>query len=193
MANNSATLLRNDTAANWTTENPVLLQGEVGVETDTRRMKVGDGTTAWNSLLYVGAGSTFKYGRFTLSADQTTNLANTNPVKFDTVQGSLTVSNYNVALTAGKTYKISFGLSCKFSNASGNVYFYVYDINTSSVIGDYLHIYPTGLNDLCPTQEVIYSPLSNTNIQLRINDPVNLTIIYANYGTRMLVEEYGGV
>ena len=45
--------LRRDTAANWTAANPVLLLGEVGFETDTRKLKLGDGTTAWNSLLYV--------------------------------------------------------------------------------------------------------------------------------------------
>lgn len=44
--------LRNDTAANWTATNPVLLQGEIGIETDNRRYKIGDGTTAWSSLSY---------------------------------------------------------------------------------------------------------------------------------------------
>jgi len=48
--------LRRDTAANWTTTNPVLALGEPGVETDTRRMKFGNGTTAWNSLLYSNDG-----------------------------------------------------------------------------------------------------------------------------------------
>lgn len=44
--------LRRDTAANWTSNNPTLLEGEVGLETDTTRFKFGDGTTAWNSLSY---------------------------------------------------------------------------------------------------------------------------------------------
>ena len=44
--------LRNDTAANWTSANPVLAQGEMGIETDTRKFKFGDGVTAWNSLAY---------------------------------------------------------------------------------------------------------------------------------------------
>ncbi len=44
--------LRRDTAANWTTANPTLLLGEMGIETDTRKYKVGDGSTAWNSLSY---------------------------------------------------------------------------------------------------------------------------------------------
>lgn len=48
-------LLRNDLAANWLAHNPILLKGEVGIETDTLRMKVGDGATAWSSLPYTPA------------------------------------------------------------------------------------------------------------------------------------------
>lgn len=44
--------LRNDTAANWTSANPTLAQGEMGVETDTLKFKFGNGTTAWASLAY---------------------------------------------------------------------------------------------------------------------------------------------
>lgn len=44
--------LRRDTAANWTSTNPVLAAGEPGYETDTRKIKYGDGTTAWTSLGY---------------------------------------------------------------------------------------------------------------------------------------------
>ncbi|MGH7234513.1 MAG: hypothetical protein ACREF7_03670 [Candidatus Saccharimonadales bacterium] len=43
---------RRDTAANWTSNNPVLSQGEPGFETDTVAYKIGDGSTAWNSLGY---------------------------------------------------------------------------------------------------------------------------------------------
>jgi len=46
--------LRNDTAANWTSANPVLALGEVGVERVTGQFKIGNGTTAWNSLAYGG-------------------------------------------------------------------------------------------------------------------------------------------
>jgi hypothetical protein len=44
--------IRRDTAATWATENPILALAEQGLETDTGRMKMGDGTTAWNSLEY---------------------------------------------------------------------------------------------------------------------------------------------
>lgn len=47
-------LLRNDTAANWTTENPVLGKGELGIEIDTAKFKIGDGTSTWSQLAYAG-------------------------------------------------------------------------------------------------------------------------------------------
>lgn len=47
-------LLRNDTATAWTTANPVLMKGEIGIEIDTNKFKIGDGTTAWSALSYVG-------------------------------------------------------------------------------------------------------------------------------------------
>ena len=46
--------LRNDTAENWTTKNPVLLQGEMGVEFDTGKIKIGNGTAHWKDLKYSG-------------------------------------------------------------------------------------------------------------------------------------------
>ena len=51
---NTRIVLRNDTALNWSTHNPVLLLGEAGYENDTQKLKFGDGTTAWNDLPYFG-------------------------------------------------------------------------------------------------------------------------------------------
>lgn len=45
-------VMRNDLAANWTTNNPVLLTGELGIENDTGYFKIGDGATTWNDLPY---------------------------------------------------------------------------------------------------------------------------------------------
>lgn len=45
---------RRDTAANWTSANPTLLSGELAIETDTGKHKMGDGTTPWISLAYGG-------------------------------------------------------------------------------------------------------------------------------------------
>ena len=44
--------VKRGTAAGWTSANPTLNAGEIGFETDTKKMKVGDGSTAWTSLTY---------------------------------------------------------------------------------------------------------------------------------------------
>lgn len=62
--------IRNDIAANWVANNPVLLKGELGIENDTRKLKIGDGVTAWNSLKYASA--------------HEVNVATTNPTAADT-------------------------------------------------------------------------------------------------------------
>lgn len=40
-------------ASSWASSNPVLAAGELGLETDTGRVKAGDGTTRWNALPYL--------------------------------------------------------------------------------------------------------------------------------------------
>jgi hypothetical protein len=45
---------RRGTAAEWTSANPTLASGEMGIETDTNRFKLGTGLVAWNSLAYGG-------------------------------------------------------------------------------------------------------------------------------------------
>ena len=46
--------LRRGTASEWTTNNPILASGEVGLEIDTRYFKLGNGTSSWNTLGYGG-------------------------------------------------------------------------------------------------------------------------------------------
>jgi hypothetical protein len=47
--------IRRDTASNWTSVNPILVQGEPGFETDTGKLKIGDGSSVWTSLPYQAA------------------------------------------------------------------------------------------------------------------------------------------
>ena len=44
--------LRRGIASSWTSSNPILASGEVGVETDTNKVKIGDGSSNWNELDY---------------------------------------------------------------------------------------------------------------------------------------------
>lgn len=61
--------LRRDTAATWTSANPTLASGELGLETDTNKIKFGDGTTAWTSLGYYGVASIGDLGDVTISGE----------------------------------------------------------------------------------------------------------------------------
>lgn len=87
MATNSVKVtlqIRHDEAADWTTRNPILAQGEYGLETDTFLIKVGDGVSDWAHLPYLNKlnATYFKYmsdGSLTFSdsfAQDITNLIN---------------------------------------------------------------------------------------------------------------------
>jgi len=52
--------VRRDTAANWTSVNPVLAAGEHGFELNTNQLKVGDGSTPWNTLKYIAGNKVSK-------------------------------------------------------------------------------------------------------------------------------------
>lgn len=44
--------VRRDTSDNWSSVNPILAQGEYGLNLDSGKVKCGDGITAWNDLDY---------------------------------------------------------------------------------------------------------------------------------------------
>ncbi len=48
--------LRNGAASEWVSANPILAEGEFGIETDTKKCKLGDGITPWNLLDYFSIG-----------------------------------------------------------------------------------------------------------------------------------------
>lgn len=65
-------LIRNDTAEAWSLANPILHQGEIGIENDTNKFKFGDGVTGWNDLPYVSkadAEIAIKSSQVTMSKD----------------------------------------------------------------------------------------------------------------------------
>ena len=47
--------VRRGTSTDWSTVNPTLAAGEIGFESNTKKVKIGDGTTAWNSLDYISS------------------------------------------------------------------------------------------------------------------------------------------
>lgn len=92
--------IRRGTASEWSSANPTLADGELGLETDTSRIKIGNGSTAWNSLAYqvgditgVTAGTGLSgggtSGAVTLSIDSTVaTLTGTQTLTNKTISGS---------------------------------------------------------------------------------------------------------
>ena len=50
--------IRRDSAASWTSNNPILSAGEIGFESDSYKFKIGDGSSNWNDIQYFSSGST---------------------------------------------------------------------------------------------------------------------------------------
>ena len=106
-------ILRNDTSANFQSINPVLLKGEVALELDTQRYKIGDGITAYNDI------TAYKH------------LSNSDYLKLQTLIGMLdndgfgkvddvTVNGQTVLDSNDKTAKIVIG-ELSFSETAQNV------------------------------------------------------------------------
>lgn len=66
---NAKIVIRNNTASNFATNNPILLKGEMGIEIDTGKFKFGDGVTAWNTLAYPPTGNLIQMTRDANGAD----------------------------------------------------------------------------------------------------------------------------
>lgn len=84
--------VRRGTAASWTSTNPTLAAGEWGLETDTGKTKIGDGSTAWASLAYtdniVAAGTGISVSTSGKTATVTNTMATAIDAKGDLVAGT---------------------------------------------------------------------------------------------------------
>lgn len=116
--------LRRASAASWTSVNPILALGEVGIETDTKKFKVGDGTSQWTSLTYyvttwadvtgkptyIAAGSTanaaataINLGNVDNTSDATKNAATAALTNKDLTSGTNTFPTSLVTLTGSQS------------------------------------------------------------------------------------------
>ena len=97
--------LRRDTAADWTSNNPTLSEGEFGWESDTNRFKIGDGTSAWNSLAY---SDTLKsLGDMTITGSTITAPSNGDLVLATAGTGKVNISNaYDLPTSDGSAGQV---------------------------------------------------------------------------------------
>lgn len=112
--------IRRGTASNWTSVNPILAAGEAGYETDSGKLKIGDGTTSWTSLSYIssdapgvseiaqdavnaaltmGSGLSKSYD----DAGNAITLNNTGVLTFNTRTGSVTLTDTDINTALGYT------------------------------------------------------------------------------------------
>ena len=162
---------RRDTAASWTLANPVLALGEPGLETDTRKVKYGNGTTAWNLLDYsVSAESDSNFSH------SFTDGMNDNVWRLITVQGAKqftfeTEGNKDFALTLSASQVANIGdgyltftvadvpeleaLWLNYDIYENSVYFYLkseYDQNNLNNYFNYMENPSEGVYQLYPSQ-----------------------------------------
>ena len=134
--------IRRDTASNWTTANPTLAQGEMGAETDTSKIKIGDGTTAWASLAYlIDAGdyltatstNTLTNKTITFAGNTLTGVApTTTPTLTGVKETKVAMAAHAIDLSLGNyfTYTLSGDQTLTVSNiaASGSVSAFVLEV-----------------------------------------------------------------
>lgn len=106
--------IRRDTAANWAQVNPTLAAGEPGLETDTLKVKYGNGSTAWTSLNYAGGS-----GSGSVSTASTTTAG---VVKVDGI--TITINNGTISAVGaggGGSGTVSMGTAKSLAYYSGDI------------------------------------------------------------------------
>ena len=144
--------LRRDTASNWTSSNPTLAQGELGIETDTNMFKVGDGSTAWTSLDYSSLSATTanvfsvsQRGAVTTDNDLSFDMDTTNNFKCTpTATGTLTFTN----ITSGQSGNILLvNTTPQVISCASTTYISATDLTAINTAGTYwLSYYADGTN-----------------------------------------------
>jgi len=90
--------LRRDTATNWASANPVLAAGEAVIDSTANKIKLGDGTTAYNSLGYMSGGLTL------LDEDNFSSNSATSPPSQQSTKAYVDTADALKANLAGATY-----------------------------------------------------------------------------------------
>lgn len=175
-------ILRHDTSTQWAVNNPILALGEYGVEDDTHRLKRGDGTTAWNELLYETMGLDYLVSFENLKGsvndnndlkaalDNKINVNIFNDMNAKTVSAINIDNNDNNVLDISKTLKdVRTGANTLHkliikSNDSSIQSFWsldnagnkVIDLRATGSIGNFVPYFRYGLNQMCIYDEKLY-------------------------------------
>ena len=116
--------LRRDVASSWANSNPILAQGEPGLEIDTHKIKYGDGVTLWNDLPYSGGGTESTQnqfimlfeGEFPVATSISFDGKNWTPGIATTLYSFLNVYSYDLAAGNGSIAYLSYNYNIEGSD-----------------------------------------------------------------------------
>ena len=109
--------LRRDTAVNWGSANPILRAGEIGIETDSLRFKIGDGVSTWSSRPYVNVLPSELTELSQDAVNQALTAGNGITKVYDDASNTITVS-VDTSIIANKQY-VDDSLSAVLDSAPG--------------------------------------------------------------------------
>lgn len=159
---NSRVVVRNDTASNWNTSNPILLKGEIGFELGGSeiKFKIGDGTNTWSNLPYFEAGLTVLSG-----------------------------VNAPATSTAGKLGQLYYASSNQklymCYTSSGSIYVWKQIVSPDDLsdlgVGDMLKsLYDTNNDGKVDVSESLYNSAANQNATIDDNGAASTDVIYTS-------------
>jgi hypothetical protein len=125
--------LRRGLASSWTFENPVLSSGEIGLETDTNKFKIGDGITLWNSLNYFAIPyiNSASSSLVTYVDNRINSLIDASPATLDTLNELAAAINDDPNFFTNITNSLVTASAAAYATASANT---VQQINSASTI-----------------------------------------------------------
>jgi hypothetical protein len=170
--------LRRDTAANWSVNNPILEPGEPGLETDTKRVKYGDGATTWNNLTYALSGNIYTaniIGLTTANVSEVTNLYFTNARVYSNVTAigfaSNTYLSQQISLVDSNIASVASDLAALDSDnvTQGTLNLYYSDLRV------YDNVVTLGFYDKANIADLTYSNISGFIVS-NLTDVANLSL-----------------
>lgn len=176
--------LRRDTSANFTSKNPVLGVGEPAYETDTKKLKIGDGTTAYTQLEYFSAGG-----------GSSTDISATLPLKIVDGVISLEVDGQTIQIVDGKLHANIDELGNEVNNLSARVTAVEADVANKASKSDLAvkqdklsPIAPLGINQTTISNVTDGTFLTDTSVVLNSEFRINYT---TNGDARFLIYKSG--
>jgi hypothetical protein len=173
MARTNNIQLRRGLAADWVTANPVLSSGEYGLETDTRKRKIGDGSSTWNALDYVEI-----YGSNRVASNDAARTTTTS----STYQTKTSLSTGAVVTT--HVYRIDFSCVLDSPSNNTNINFRIFNITNATVLYEAQDIRIAAANAREPVSgfvELSFGTTAARTLALQWNSDNNAATVGAQY------------